>query len=438
VPDRRGGTRNEGKKQIKSSSLLQECLLQECLLPIALFLQRFYSMTSISPPPTRLESHRQQFPALANKAYFNFGGQGTLPQASLEAMQQAYEYIQQHGPFSGTVNTWVKSQVHQTRLAIASELGASVETITLTENVTVGCNIALWGIDWQAGDHILLSDCEHPGVIAAVEEIARRFKVKVSTCPIMATLNQGDPTAVIAQHLQPCTRLVVLSHLLWNTGQVLPLKEIVEVCHNYAASTQPIRVLVDAAQSVGSLPLNLTELGVDFYAFTGHKWWCGAAGLGGLYVRREVLESTHPTFIGWRGIIIEETGKPVAWKPDGRRFEVATSAYPLCVALRSAIAIHQQWGNSQVRYEQICQLSEYLWQSLSQLDIVRCLATSPPKAGLVSFVLTNGQSHEQLVNYLEKQGFLLRTLHNPNCIRACVHYFTKPSEIDQLIEAIIG
>ncbi|NET61982.1 MAG: aminotransferase class V-fold PLP-dependent enzyme, partial [Symploca sp. SIO2E6] len=342
-------------------------------------------MASIYPPPTNLEQHRKQFPALANKTYFNFGGQGPLPQASWEAMQQAYEYIQEHGPFSGTVNSWIQSQVKQTRVAIASELGAAVDNITLTENVTVGCNIPLWGIDWQAGDHILLTDCEHHGVIAAVGEIARRFQVEVSTCPIMATLNQGDPTAVIAQHLQPRTRLVVLSHLLWNTGQVLPLKEIVEVCHNYTASSQPVRVLVDAAQSVGSLPLNLTELGVDFYAFTGHKWWCGAAGLGGLYISSEVFESINPTFIGWRSITTGKTGKPLGWQPNGKRFEVATSAYPVSVALSKAIAIHQEWGSSQVRYEQICQLSEYLWQRLSQLDLVRCLATSPPKAGLVSF-----------------------------------------------------
>jgi L-cysteine/cystine lyase len=218
-------------------------------------------MTGIYPAPTRLELHRQKFPALANKTYFNFGGQGTLPQASLEAIQQAYEYVQRHGPFSAGVNAWVMEEAHQTRLAIASELVASVETIALTEDVTVGCNIAMWGIDWQAGDHMLLTDCEHPGIFATAQEIARRFKVEVSTCPIMDTLNQGDPTAVIAQHLRPRTRLVVLSHVLWNTGQVLPVAEIVEVCRNYSTGTKSLRVLVDAAQSVGSLPLNLTELG---------------------------------------------------------------------------------------------------------------------------------------------------------------------------------
>jgi L-cysteine/cystine lyase len=393
-------------------------------------------MTGIYPAATQLERHRQQFPALANKAYFNFGGQGTLPQASLKAIQQAYEYVQHNGPFCGGVNAWVIEEGNQTRQAIASEFGAPVETITLTEDVTVGCNIPMWGIDWQAGDHMLLTDCEHPGVIATAQEIARRFKVEVSTCPILATLNEGNPTEVIAQHLRSRTRLVVLSHLLWNTGQVLPVSEIVEVCRNYSASTQLIRVLVDAAQSAGSLPLNLTELGADFYAFTGHKWLCGPEGIGGLYVRPDALESISPTFSGWRGIVMDEVGKPVGWKPDARRFEVATSAYPLYAGLRKAIATHQQWGTPQERYEQICQRSEYLWQRLSELDNVRTLATSPPKAGLVSFVLTNGHAHKKLVDSLEQKGFMLRTILDPDCVRACVHYFTQPAEIDQLIKAI--
>jgi L-cysteine/cystine lyase len=393
-------------------------------------------MTGIYPAPTRLELHRQKFPALANKTYFNFGGQGTLPQASLEAIQQAYEYVQRHGPFSAGVNAWVMEEAHQTRLAIASELVAPVETIALTEDVTVGCNIAMWGIDWQAGDHLLLTDCEHPGIFATAQEIGRRFKVEVSSCPIMDTLNQGDPTAVIAQHLRPRTRLLVLSHVLWNTGQVLPVAEIVEVCRNYSTGTKSLRVLVDAAQSVGSLPLNLTELGADFYAFTGHKWWCGPEGTGGLYVRPDALESLNPTFIGLRGLVTSEAGKPVGWKPDGRRFEVSTSAYPLYAGVRSAIATHQQWGTAQERYEQICQMSEYLWQRLSQLDAVSCLRTSPPKAGIVSFVLTNGHSHKRLVHSLEQQGIMVRTLLDPDCVRACVHYFTQHREIDQLVEAI--
>ncbi|MFW6357958.1 MAG: aminotransferase class V-fold PLP-dependent enzyme [Chroococcales cyanobacterium] len=388
-------------------------------------------MTSILNSVSRIETHRQQFPSLQNKAYFNFGGQGPLPQVAVEGIMEAYTYVQEHGPFSVKINAWIQEQEALLREAIASEIGAIADTISLTENVTDGCNIALWGIEWQRGDHILLSDCEHPGVIATVDEICRRFGVSVSTCPIMGTLNEGNPVAVIEQALQPSTRLVILSHLLWNTGQVLPLADIVKLCHRH--STQ---LLIDAAQSVGSLPLNLKEVGVDFYAFTGHKWLCGPAGVGGLYVSKQARETLNPTFIGWRSITFDTKGQPTGWKPDGRRYEVATSAYPQYVGLRNAIALHQQWGTPQERYTQICQLSEYLWQRLSQLNFVSCLRTAPPEAGLVSFQLTNGQSHSSFVRSLEEKGFLLRTLANPDCIRACVHYFTLPSEIDSLIEAI--
>jgi len=394
-------------------------------------------MTSISAAQTKLELHRQQFPALANKTYFNYGGQGPMPQAAMDATISAQEYMQRRGPFSTQVNAWIAQEVQETRIAIASELNVPVETITLTEDVTVGCNIALWGIDWQAGDHMLLSDCEHPGIVATAQEIGRRFGVEISICPLMATLNNGDPSEVIAQHLRSNTRLVVLSHILWNTGQVLPLAEIVKVCRQHDGST-PVRILVDAAQSVGLLPLNLTQLGADFYAFTGHKWWCGPPGVGGLYVRPEARESLQPTFIGWRSIVTDTGGKPVDWQPDGRRYEVATSAFGQYAGLRAAIATHQQWGTAEERYQQIYQLSQYLWQRLNQLADISCLRTAPPQAGLVSFQITNSkpQASRQLVQFLETQGLMTRTILDPDCVRACVHYFTLQSEIDQLIEEI--
>ncbi|PPS44124.1 aminotransferase class V-fold PLP-dependent enzyme [Chroococcidiopsis sp. TS-821] len=388
-------------------------------------------MTSISITST--VQHREQFPALANKAYFNYGGQGPMPQAAIDAINQAQEYIQTYGPFSTKVNAWIVEEVQQTRQAIAAELNASPETITITEDVTVGCNIALWGIDWQAGDRILLTDCEHPGVIATTQEISRRFGVEVSFCPIMATLNGGDPVEVIAQHLTPDTRLVVLSHILWNTGQVLPVDKIAQVCREYNSR---IQILVDAAQSVGLLPLNLTELQADFYAFTGHKWWCGPMGVGGLYVRPEARESLQPTFIGWRSIMMDSRGKPVDWQPDGRRYEVATSAFGQYCGLRAAIATHQQWGSALQRYEQILQLSHYLWRRLNEISGIVCLRTTPPESSLVSFQLKQAGSHKQLVQYLESQNMMTRTLLDPDCVRACVHYFTTTSEIDQLIAGI--
>ncbi|MEN9565881.1 MAG: hypothetical protein RLZZ69_1077 [Cyanobacteriota bacterium] len=357
-----------------------------------------------------------------------------MPTTALQAIIDTHQYVQSVGPFSGQINAWLTNQVNLLRQAIALELETTPATITLTENVTVGCNIALWGIDWQQGEQIVMTDCEHPGVIATVEEIKRRFGAEVSICSIMDTLNSGDPVSVIHNHLTENTRMVVLSHLLWNTGQVLPLKAIAQACHNYPANNT-IRVMVDAAQSMGSLDLNLPELEIDYYAFTGHKWLCGPAGVGGLYISQSAFADLNPTFIGWRGVEMNTQGKPIAWKQEGAKFEVATSAYPEYEGLRSAIAIHQAWGSKSDRYQQICELSKYLWSQLQQIEGVSCMKTTPPEAGLVSFQVT-GIEHKQLVDTLEKQGFLLRTIADPDCIRACVHYLTLPEEIDSLLTVI--
>jgi L-cysteine/cystine lyase len=395
---------------------------------------QYVTMTGIFASQLSLTDHRKQFPALTNKAYFNYGGQGPMPQGALEAIQQSYAQIQQLGPFSSHSYDWVVEEADLTRRAIASALGTTPQTITLTENVSAGCNIALWGIDWRSGDHLLLSDCEHHSVIASVQELQRRFGIDVSTCPLQATLNEGDPVAILAEHLRPNTRLVVLSHILWNTGQLLPLADMTTICHRYP-SQQPVRVLVDAAQSVGMMPLNLDELQADFYAFTGHKWWCGPEGLGGLYVRPDALDELHPTFAGWRGVTVDRAGHPTGWKPNGLRYEMATSAYPLYAGLRAAIALQDEWGTARDRYRRLQALSQRLWQQLDKLPGVSCLRSTPPETGLVSFQL-RGNPHNQLVTFLEARNIMIRVILNPDCARACVHYLTLEAEVDQLVEAI--
>ena len=228
------------------------------------------------------------------------------------------------------------------------------------------------------------------------------------------------------------------TQIIWNTGQVMPLQEICRLCHG---QSQPVRVLSDAAQSVGMLPLKLAETGIDFYAFTGHKWLCGPAGLGGLYVSPEAMSELAPTYIGWRGIKINNLGQPTDWQPDAQRYEIATSDVPLCSGLRSAISHHNSWGTAEERYFRICQLSSSLWGKLNGLPSIRCLLKSPPESGLVSFqIFQAGEPspnlHKKLVVYLESQRFYLRTLLSPSCVRACTHYFTTEADIDSLVDAI--
>ncbi|WP_069790698.1 aminotransferase class V-fold PLP-dependent enzyme [Cyanobacterium sp. IPPAS B-1200] len=373
---------------------------------------------------------RKDFKGLEDKQYFNFGGQGILANSVLETIIDTYRYVEKVGPFGLQINSWINENVANTKSAIALETNSKIETITLSENVTDSCNIALWGIEWKPDDEILLSDAEHPGIIASINEIKRRFGVKVTTFPIVDTLNQGNPVEVIKNHLTPQTRLVVISHVLWNTGQVLPLKEISQVCHQYP-SDKSIQILVDGAQSAGLIPLNLPDTEVDFYGCTGHKWLCGPTGVGFLYVKENLETPLHPTFIGWRSLDFSKSGLPFA--QDGSRYEVATSAYPLYTGLTRAIALHQTWGNPEKRYQRICQLSAYLWEELNKIEGIKCLKNTPPQSGLVSFYTENPS---QLVSSLESKGYYLRTLAYPSCVRACVHYFTLESEIESLVKQI--
>jgi L-cysteine/cystine lyase len=384
-------------------------------------------------PESTLHNHRQSFPALANKAYFNYGGQGVIARSTLTAISAAFEYVQQHGPFGLKTNAWVAQVAQQTRQAIAQELGVPASTITLTEDVTVGCNIALWGIDWQPGDHIVLTDCEHPGVVAAIAEIKQRYQVTSSLVPLLQTLQGEDAVQLITDQLQPRTKLVVLSHILWNTGQVLPLAAINAAIKAYPAP-QEIRVLVDAAQSVGMLPLDLVALGIDFYAFTGHKWCCGPEGVGGLYVSPAARASLRPTFIGWRSLSYEAAAGG-GLLTDSRQYEVATSAYPLYAGLTAALEFQQSWGDRSACYQQIIELATYLWQGLQAIEGVTCVLKTPPTSGLVAFQVA-GVEPDQAVKQLENQSIFVRSIVEPSCLRAGVHYFTSRPEIDRLLAAI--
>lgn len=390
-----------------------------------------------------LLAHRSHFPALESRTYFNYGGQGVMCRAALEAITKNFYHIEALGCFSNAAGDWMIGEYGKTKAAIAQEFQVSPTTITLTENTTVGCNIALWAVDWQQGDRLLLSDCEHPGIIAGATQLQKRFGIEIDYFPLTNTrnANANNSEAVVnllVQHLQPKTRMVMLSHICWNTGQVLPLKAIAKACHELH-----ILVAVDAAQSVGVLPLNLDDIAADFYAFTTHKWWCAPLGLGALYIRPEIFDQIEPVFVGWRGLT-SQTPIP-QWRQDGAKFEVASSSYALYESLRIAIAEANTWGTQQQRYDRICQLSRILWQQLDDLPHVSCIRQLPPESGLVSFKIVKEpfksaiaqQSHALIAKQLElEHQIFIRALPDPDCLRASVHYLTTVSDIDRLVSII--
>jgi L-cysteine/cystine lyase len=386
----------------------------------------------------RIAALRADMPALANKAYFNYGGQGPLPDTSLEAINAAWRTLQELGPF--TADTWpfVEATTARLRQRLAHWCGVGAHRISLTENVTSGCVLPLWGLPWQADDELLISDCEHPGVVAACQELARRQGLSVSTLPVRdLSRRHGGPDLEDAllqsleQALSPRTRLVVLSHLLWNTGALLPIEQ---VAVQLQAHPRRPWLLVDAAQSMGSVPVASAAHAADLYAFTGHKWCCGPEGLGGVVLSERVLADAQPTLIGWRSLGNEaEAGS--GWHRDGRRFEVATSCLPLQAGLDSSLQRLEAIGTAEQRLAAVQATSRLLWSGLQQIQGITPLLAGPPEAGLVSFTI-DGRQPETVVKALGAQGTWIRSLDDPHCLRACTHLTTTAAEIEHLLGAL--
>ena len=137
-------------------------------------------------------SLRALMPALQNKKYFNYGGQGPLPNPSLEAITASWQKIQDLGPFTNKVWPYVNSELDATKQYLAKICGVNKQRIALTENVTSGCVLPLLGLPFLKGDRLLISDCEHPGVVSACMELARRKELKIDLLPVKQLRNGVD------------------------------------------------------------------------------------------------------------------------------------------------------------------------------------------------------------------------------------------------------
>ena len=383
-------------------------------------------------------------PALRNKKYFNYGGQGPLPDPSLQAIVKSWLRIQELGPFTNDVWPYFSSEIKATRSLLANICGVAVNRIALTENVTSGCVLPMLGLPFNSGDRLLISDCEHPGVVYACKEMARRQKLFIDILPVQKLrngVNEAGETKkklleILESKLKPNTKLVVLSHILWNTGQVMSISAVAK-----RLSTHPNRpyLLVDAAQSFGQVPITEAASTADIFAFTGHKWACGPEGLGAVAISERVLAEANPTLIGWRSLQNEghiSKKNPTPFHKDSRRFEVATSCIPLLAGLRSSLELLESENTEIERIRTIQTWSAQFWSSLQKINGVNSILEGPPPAGLVSFTLKKGPSAKKIVQLLGGQGLWIRDLEDPVALRACFHVISESEEIQILTKAI--
>ena len=378
-------------------------------------------------------------PSLENKIYFNYGGQGPLPKTSLDAMVESWNKIQELGPFTENVWPYISREIISTKQKLSDILGVSISNIALSENITSGMVLPMWGMRFDDNDELLISDCEHPGIVAAAREFCRRNNIELKIFPIQKIRNLNDKTFLdsIREYITINTKAFIISHVLWNFGFKIPLKKLYEELKRLKNDNY---LLIDGAQSFGHIGIADEVKYSDLYAVTSHKWACGPEGLGAVYVSDRFLDFSDPTIIGWKSLKKEQG----IYEPhqnilhnDARKFEIATSCTPLLAGLRESINLLEKDCSEEKKNAHICKLSNYLSEQLNQLNNINLVLKNPLKNGIVSFDIKDlTYKKQEIVKELSKKRIFIRIVEDPDWFRVCIHQMTTLKEVDLLIKEI--
>ena len=351
---------------------------------------------------------RAQFPVLERFAYLNAGTLGPLSHATLAAMEERLAYDQEHGRGG---KRWFESVLALragVREQLAELIGATAERLALTSSTTDGCNIVAAGLELRPGDEVVTTDSEHPGLL---------LPLRVSGATVRVAEVAARPTAeaadTILSAITPRTKLLALSHVLWTTGQVMPVHDL--------KRESGLPVLVDGAQSVGAIPVEVGEL--DFYTVSCQKWLCGPEPLGALYVREpHALAVRIPSYFAQSSL--EPDGSFVP-SEGAARFDSGWLATPSLAGLDAALKGAPPW-----RYERAAEMAELCRVKLGE----RYEVIGDGDATLVSFV-SPGDAPAAAAR-LYDAGVVIRDLPGTGWLRASCGWWTSEDDLDRLLAGL--
>jgi selenocysteine lyase/cysteine desulfurase len=364
--------------------------------------------------PDRARSFRSQFPVFERVSYLNAGTEGPVPQAAVEAVQRWVELEATRGRSGRAHFEEVMGLAGRVRAGYARVLGCRPEEVALTGSTTDGVNTVIAGLDLRAGDEILTTDEEHPGLLAPLGRAVRRHGVKVRVVPF----------AAIAGEVTAATRLVACSHVSWVGGKVVDVE---------ALAASPAPVLLDAAQAIGAVPADVHALGCDYYAASGQKWLCGPEGSGCLWVRPERLEEL---LIPWPGY------SSVADPVRALEFEPAQGTARLDHGF--PVALRSNWALAAL---EVLEAAGWEWVQSRAADLAAWLASALADRGLevlprgrstlVSWrVPGEGADAQVEVERLVGEGMVVRSIPLGGYVRVSVGAWSSEEELERLVALV--
>jgi cysteine desulfurase / selenocysteine lyase len=397
-----------------------------------------------------IEKVRAAFPALEREvhgqpvAYLDSGASAQRVLASIQAVDR-YERAHHSNVHRGshTLSAEATAAYEGARATVADHIGATDRReVVFVRNATEAINLAAraWGdANVGEGDRIVLTEIEHHSNIVPWQQLAERTGAEIDWVPI-----DEDgllDMAAYAQLLEHGPKLVAVTHVSNVLGTETDLAEISRLAHDVGAL-----VLADGAQAAPKLPLDVAELGVDFYAITGHKLYA-PTGIGALWARLDLLRAMPP-FLGGGSMIRKVTREGTTYADPPARFEAGTPAIAQAIGMASALRWLDGLGMDAV-LEHERQIADYTLARLEEVPGLRVFGPprGPERVGPVSFELEGVHAHD-VSEILDRHGIAVRAGHHCAQVlmdrldiaataRASFGVYTTPKEIDRLVEGLL-
>ncbi len=391
---------------------------------------------------------RRDFPILSREVngkplvYLDSGASAQKPQVVIDAITRAYaeEYANVHRGLHYLSNL-ATEKYESTRGVIAKFLGVKDEDeIVMNTGTTMGINTVAygWGMpNLQAGDEIILSVMEHHANIVPWHFLRERQGVVIEWVDVDST-GYLDPEAVIAA-MGPKTKLVAVTHLSNVLGTVV---DVTTICQ--AARERGIATLVDGSQAAVHMPVNVEEIGCDFYAITGHKLY-GPSGSGAIFMKKARMAEMQP-FLGGGDMIREVHKDEVTWNDVPMTFEAGTPGIVQQIGLGVALDYMMGLGMDNIAAHEK-KLRDYARTRLDGLNWLQVQGTTPDKAAIFSFTLDGAAHAHDISTILDKKGVAVRA--GQHCTgplmdhlgltatcRASFAMYNTEEEVDKLVDAL--
>jgi L-cysteine/cystine lyase len=380
----------------------------------------------------KLAALRAALPATRAGIYLDTGTCGPIPAESAEAMRRAEERELALGRATGDAHEELRDRMAEARGALAAVLGTDMNGVALTHSTTEGMGLAVGTPDWRPGDRALTTSHEHPGLLGPLAAIRDRHGVDVRVAQIGDGGDDNRTLDALERELtQGRVRLVALSHVLWTTGAVLPVAEIVRRSHAHGAV-----VALDGAQAGGAIPLHVDDLGAEFYAVSGQKWLLGPQGTGALVVRPDVAVASLPVARGLFSVAgPDRVGREDLW-PDARRFEVAGFHAPSLVGLARSAGWLAMYVGLPWAHARAARLARAAAVRLHETPGVALVTPLGRMATLVTFRVEGWPAARVALELARRAFASVRPIPGLEAVRVSVGFFTTEEEIGRVLDVV--